>query len=178
MKLIILDRDGIINHDSVDYIKSADEWHAIPGSLEAIALLHQAGFNVAVASNQSGIARGLYSHNTLQAIHEKMHTEVEKAGGEISKIVYCPHMPDAGCDCRKPKPGLLYQIADHFDVPLKGVHFIGDRLTDVACARACQANPILIHSPMTQVTDEEKCLLNGVNTFVTLKQAVVQLLAQ
>lgn len=174
MKLIILDRDGVINHDSKHYIKSHDEWLPIESALDAIALLTKANYTVAVASNQSGIARGLYNHNHLEQIHQKMHEMVEAKGGKIDKVVYCPHHPDEGCACRKPKPGMLAQIAAHYQVALTGLSFIGDRITDVLCAKSCGATPILIHSPMTQRSDEG--ILNGVKRFDTLKEAVMDIM--
>ena len=114
MKLIILDRDGVINHDSDAYIKSPDEWLPISGSLEAIARLSHAGYRIAVATNQSGVGRGYYSLATLANIHEKMNQAVRAAGGLIDVIFFCPHVPDEACECRKPKPGLFYQIAEYF----------------------------------------------------------------
>lgn len=144
MKLIILDRDGVINYDSEAYIKSPEEWLPIPQSLDAIAMLKQAGFTVAVASNQSGIARQLYDEAMLARIHQKMQTALADYGVAVDKIVYCPHKPDFGCDCRKPRPGMLLDIAQHFQCELKSVPFIGDRMTDVAAARAAGAIPILV----------------------------------
>lgn len=145
MKLIILDRDGVINYDSKHYIKSPDEWIEIPSSLSAIAKLHQAGYTIAVASNQSGIARGLYDETILQAIHQKMLALIEQAGGRIDKIVYCPHHPDDQCDCRKPQPGLLQSIADHYQCSLAGIPFVGDKLSDVETALAVDALPIFLN---------------------------------
>ncbi|MDX1335709.1 MAG: D-glycero-beta-D-manno-heptose 1,7-bisphosphate 7-phosphatase, partial [Gammaproteobacteria bacterium] len=114
MKLIVLDRDGVINYDSDDYIKSVDEWIPLPGSLEAITRLNRAGYTVAVATNQSGIARGYYDLDALQAMHRKMKSGLEELGGELGMIAYCPHGPDDSCDCRKPLPGMLNQIAAHY----------------------------------------------------------------
>lgn len=145
MKLIILDRDGVINYDSAEYIKHPDEWQPIPGSLEAIARLKRHGFRVAVATNQSGIARGYYDIATLDAIHAKMQTALAAHGASIDHIAYCPHLPDAGCDCRKPQSGLLLQISQQFNCPLADVPFVGDRQTDIRAALAVQANPIYIH---------------------------------
>jgi D-glycero-D-manno-heptose 1,7-bisphosphate phosphatase len=144
--LIILDRDGVINYDSEEFIKSEDEWQPIPGSLEAIAALTQAGFTLAIASNQSGIARGLFDQGTLDAMHAKMLGLVHEAGGHISRIVICPHGPDDGCDCRKPRPGMLEQLAHHFDTSLAGVPVIGDSLRDLEAAAAVGARPILVRS--------------------------------
>lgn len=146
MKLIILDRDGVINYDSPDYIKSPDEWHAIPGSLQAIADLHRAGYTITIATNQSGIARGLYDHETLHAIHEKMQNVVHAAGGHIDSIFYCPHHPEENCECRKPGTGLLDQISACYHMPLKGVPFVGDRISDLTLAKKVFAQPIFVRS--------------------------------
>ena len=144
MKLVILDRDGVINQDSASYIKSPDEWKPIPGSLEAIALLNQAGYRVLVATNQSGIGRGLFEMTTLNEIHNKMHRALGLVGGRVDGIFYCPHTQDAGCSCRKPKPGLLEEIARRFGVSLEGVPFIGDSLRDLQAAAAVGAQSILV----------------------------------
>ena len=151
--LIILDRDGVINHDSENFIKSEDEWQPIPGSLAAIAALTQAGFTLAVASNQSGIARGLFDQRTLDAMHAKMLGLINEAGGHISRIVICPHGPDDGCDCRKPRPGMLQQLAQHFDTSLAGVPVIGDALRDLEAAAAVDARPILVRSGKGERTE-------------------------
>ena len=144
MKLVILDRDGTINQDSDQYIKSPAEWKPIPGSLEAIARLTQDGWRIAVATNQSGIARGLFDMSTLNAIHAEMHRAVGQAGGRIDAIFFCPHAADSNCECRKPKPGLLLEIATRFSVDLKDVPMIGDSLRDVAAAAAAGAQPWLV----------------------------------
>ena len=144
MKLVILDRDGVINHDSPSYIKSPDEWRPIPGSLEAIAKLTQAGYQVVVATNQSGVGRGLFEMATLNAIHDKMHRAVSQAGGRIDAVFYCPHAQEANCKCRKPKPGLLEEIGRRFNATLKGVPCIGDALRDLQAAVAVGAQPILV----------------------------------
>jgi D-glycero-D-manno-heptose 1,7-bisphosphate phosphatase len=144
--LVILDRDGVINHDSAAFIKSEAEWQPIPGSLEAIAALTKAGFTLAVASNQSGIARGLFDQAVLDRMHAKMLRLVREAGGHVSRIVVCPHGPDDDCDCRKPKPGLLEQLARHFDTSLEGVAVIGDALRDLDAAAAVGARPILVRT--------------------------------
>jgi len=144
--LVILDRDGVINRDSDAFVKNADEWQPLPGSIAAIAALTAAGFTVAVASNQSGIARGLFRQQELDAIHQKMLGLVAAAGGRISKIVVCPHGPDDGCDCRKPKPGLLEQLGAHFRLSLAGVPVIGDALRDLEAAAAVGARPILVRT--------------------------------
>ena len=145
--LVILDRDGVINADSDDYVKSPDEWHPLPGSLDAIARLCRAGFDVVVATNQSGIGRGLFTVETLEAIHARMRDAVAAAGGHIAGIYYCPHRPEDGCDCRKPAPGLLRRIAADFGQPLDGVPFVGDKLTDAETALAAGAHPIFVGTP-------------------------------
>lgn len=144
MKLIILDRDGVINYDSDAYIKSPEEWIPIPGSLEAIARLNQAGYTVTVATNQSGIARGYYDLATLEAIHHKMHTMVQSIGGQVDKIFFCPHGPDENCPCRKPKPGLFLQIAQHYQIDLGGIPAVGDSLRDIKAAEVAGCKPFLV----------------------------------
>jgi len=144
VKLLILDRDGVINQDSDAYIKSLDEWIPIPGSIEAIAQLSKAGWTVAVATNQSGIARGYYSLATLEAMHARLRTLVAEQGGEVGLIVYCPHGPEEGCPCRKPKPGMLHAIATHYAVDLAGVWFVGDSKGDLEAARTVDAQPVLV----------------------------------
>src|SRR3990172_4217319 len=146
VSFIILDRDGVINYDSDEYIKSPEEWVPIPGSLEAIARLNQAGYQVVVATNQSGLARGYFDIATLDRIHKKMHDALALHGGKVAALFYCPHGPDEGCDCRKPRPGLFEQIARQFTVDLNGVPAIGDSLRDVEAARAVGARPILVRT--------------------------------
>ena len=145
-KLIILDRDGVINFDSDDFIKSPDEWRAIPGSLDAIRRLCESGYTVTVASNQSGVARGLFSLSCLNDINSKMLIEARDAGGEIDRIAVCPHGPLDGCECRKPKPGLLRQLASFYNVNLADVVVVGDSLRDVEAARSAGATPYLVRS--------------------------------
>jgi len=144
MKLVILDRDGVINLDSEQYIKSPEEWTPIAGSLEAIARFTQAGYQVVVATNQSGLGRGLFDMATLNAIHDKMHKAVTQLGGRIDAVFFCPHAQDAGCACRKPQPGMLLEIAARFNVALGGVSAIGDSLRDLDAASAAGARPILV----------------------------------
>lgn len=144
--LVILDRDGVINQDSDDFIKSAEEFVPIPGSLEAIARLNQAGFQVAIATNQSGVARGLFDLATLESMHDKLRRLLAAVDGHIDGIFYCPHSPDAGCECRKPLPGLLEQIAEHFATNLEDVPVIGDSLRDLESAIAVGARPILVRT--------------------------------
>ena len=144
LKLLILDRDGVINYDSDAYIKSVAEWIPLPGSIEAIAQLSKAGWTVAIATNQSGIARGYYDIATLDAMHTRLRTLVAEQGGEVGLVVYCPHGPDEGCDCRKPKPGMLKIISEHYKVPLAGIWFVGDSLGDLEAAKAVDSQPVLV----------------------------------
>jgi D-glycero-D-manno-heptose 1,7-bisphosphate phosphatase len=143
-RLIILDRDGVINIESKAYIKSPDEWIPIPGSLNAIANLSAAEFTIVIATNQSGINRGFYTVQTLNAIHQKMLTAVHKAGGHIAKIFYCPHKPEDGCDCRKPLPGMFLQIGRELQLSLKNTPCIGDSYRDLQAAQSVDARPILV----------------------------------
>ena len=152
MKLVILDRDGVINYDSDDYIKSPEEWIPIPGSLEAIACLTREDYRVVVATNQSGIARGLYDMDTLNRIHAKMHKAVRERGGEIDGIFFCPHGPQDGCRCRKPRPGLFQEIEERFKINLLGVYAVGDSERDIIAARDMLAQPVLVRSGKGQQT--------------------------
>ena len=145
-RTIILDRDGVINHDSEDYIKSPEEWQPIPGSIEAIARFTQAGYEVFVATNQSGLGRGYFDEDALAGMHEKMHALVEGAGGRIAGVVYCPHLPEADCQCRKPRAGLLDRIVSEFDVRVAGAWFIGDSEKDLDCALSRNCHPGLVLS--------------------------------
>jgi D-glycero-D-manno-heptose 1,7-bisphosphate phosphatase len=144
MKLVVLDRDGTINHDSDQYIKSPAEWKPIKGSLDAVARLTQTGHRVVVATNQSGIARGLFDMATLNAIHDTMHRAVQQAGGRIEAVFFCPHAADAGCGCRKPKPGMLLEIAKRMNVDLADVPMVGDSRKDLDAAAAAGAQPVLV----------------------------------
>lgn len=146
MKLVILDRDGVINFDSAQFIKSPEEWIPIPGSLEAIAMLNQAGFRVALATNQSGIERGLFDMATLNAIHDKMHRALAQYGGRIDALFYCPHTADSHCNCRKPKSGMLEEISRRFSTDLDGVPSVGDSLRDLQAGLALGAQPILVRT--------------------------------
>lgn len=154
-RLIILDRDGVINHDSDDFIKSPEEWLPIPGSLEAISRLCQAEYRVVVISNQSGIARGLLTFNTLNRIHQKMLEQLHGLGGEINAIFFCPHGPDVGCACRKPLPGLFHELQQRLDCDLVGVDAVGDSLRDLQASRAVNANPILVRTGKGAKTELE-----------------------
>ena len=143
-RLIVLDRDGVINHDSPEFIKSPDEWRPIPGSLEAIARLNHAGYRVVVATNQSGVGRGLLDFSTLAAIHDKMHRALAHVGGRVDAIFYCPHTADSRCECRKPKAGMLREIGVRFNVEMSGVPSVGDGLRDLQAAEAVGAQPMLV----------------------------------
>jgi len=143
-RYVLLDRDGVINEDSDQFIKSPDEWRPIPGSLEAIALLHAKGFKVAVITNQSGIARGLFDLAMLDKIHQKMLRLVAENGGSIEAVYFCPHGPESACDCRKPKPGLLKTFAAEHQVDLHDAVLIGDSLRDIQAAEAAGARAILV----------------------------------
>lgn len=143
-RLVILDRDGTINADSDEYIKSADEWQPLPGALEAIARLNHAGWHVAVASNQSGLGRGLFDLAALNAMHTKMHKLLAAQGGRIDAVFFCPHTPDDHCQCRKPLPGLFEQIGERFGVDLKGVPVVGDTLRDVLAGSVLGCEPHLV----------------------------------
>jgi D-glycero-D-manno-heptose 1,7-bisphosphate phosphatase len=176
MKLVILDRDGVINQDSPSYIKSPEEWKPIPGSIEAIALLNQAGYRVLVATNQSGVGRGLFDMATLNAIHDKMHRALGQAGGRVDGIFYCPHAQDAGCSCRKPRPGLLDEIARRFGVSLEGVPVIGDSLRDLQAAAAVGAQPVLVLTGKGKKTRKDGDLPEGTVVHPDLAEAVRSLL--
>ncbi len=177
MKLIILDRDGVINEDSDAYIKSPEEWVPIPGSLEAISRLHQAGYRVVVATNQSGVARELFDIETLHRIHERMDQAVTRLGGAVDAVFFCPHGPDDGCDCRKPKPGLLLDIAARLKADLAHVWSVGDSLRDIQASRSAGARPALVRTgkgPRTLAAGGRE--LEGVPVFNDLAEFVDQLL--
>jgi len=178
MKLIILDRDGVINQDSDDYIKSVDEFIPLPGSLEAIARLNQAGYRVAVATNQSGIARGYYDIATLNAMHDKLRRLLNQLGGHIEMIAFCPHGPDDGCDCRKPKTGMYLEIAHRFEVSLEDVPVIGDSLRDLQAAQAVRAKPILVRTGKGERTLAKGEGLEGIPVYDDLATAVEALLQE
>ena len=140
---VILDRDGVINHDSPDYIKHAGEWHAIDGSLAAISALSQL-MPVYIATNQAGIGRGIITQPNLDAIHQKLTNAVSECGGVISDLVFCPHHPDDECECRKPKPGLLHQLATRHQFDLSQTIYIGDSVKDIEAAEAAGCKPALV----------------------------------
>jgi D-glycero-D-manno-heptose 1,7-bisphosphate phosphatase len=173
----LLDRDGVINEDTDDFIKAPDEWRPIRGSLEAIAALTRARMRVVVVTNQSGIGRGLYDLAMLDEIHARMRAAIAAAGGELAGIYYCPHLPDAGCECRKPRPGLLRRIERELDCSLAGVPFVGDRPSDVAAAVGIGARPIIVRTGKGAET--ERALADpAVEVFDDLDSAVRAILAE
>jgi D-glycero-D-manno-heptose 1,7-bisphosphate phosphatase len=143
-KLVILDRDGTLNVDREDFVKSPEEWEPLPGALEAVARLNQDGWHVVLATNQPGIGRGLIDMTSLNAIHAHMNTELARLGGRIDAVFFCPHAPEEGCDCRKPQPGLILQIGDRFGIDLARVPVVGDSLRDLQATRAAGAQPHLV----------------------------------
>lgn len=184
-KLIVLDRDGVINEDSDDYIKSPEEYIPIPGSLEAIARLNQSGYKVVVASNQSGLARGYFTEETLNQMHDKLANLLAAVGGRINKIYYCPHAPDDNCECRKPRPGLLKQILKDYPVVPGEVILIGDSLKDLQVARAVNMIPVLVRTGKGFKTEtnlkndlEQARQFADVRVFDNLQQAVDTILTE
>lgn len=176
MKLILLDRDGVINDEVDGYVRSADDWVPIEGSIDAIARLTQADYRVVVVTNQSGIARGLLTIEDLQAIHRKMHETIAGSGGKIDAVFICPHKPDDDCSCRKPRPGLLKSIMDRLDTDLVGVPLVGDSLRDVQSAMVVGANPVLVRTGHGAATLEQNLHLDKVQVFDDLSGFVDQLL--
>jgi D-glycero-D-manno-heptose 1,7-bisphosphate phosphatase len=176
MKLIILDRDGVINQDSDAFIKSPAEWIAIPGSMEAIARLNQANYRVVVATNQSGIARGLFSMPTLNAIHQKMHAAAHQVGADIDAVFFCPHCVEDHCDCRKPKPGMMRDISQRFEINLKGVPTVGDSLRDLQAGFVAGCVPFLVRTGKGARTEAKGGLPPGTRVFADLAAAVDHIL--
>ena len=144
MKLVILDRDGTINADSADFIKSPEEWTPLPGALEAIARLNHAGWHVVIASNQSGLGRGLFDVAALNAMHAKMNRMLAAVGGRVDAIFYCPHTAEDNCHCRKPEPGLFEQIGERYGVAMGDVHAVGDSLRDMLAGEKSGCQPHLV----------------------------------
>ena len=183
MKLVILDRDGVINQDSANFIKNPNEWIALPGSLEAIALLNQSGFRVAIATNQSGIARGLFDMTTLNAIHDKMYRALAQIGGRIDAMFYCPHAADDNCSCRKPKTGMIEDIARRFSVNLGEIFAVGDSLRDLQAFADAGCKPILVRSGKGEETLAEgqlpnKQLPSNTLIFADLNEAAQHIIAE
>ncbi|MDH4216929.1 MAG: D-glycero-beta-D-manno-heptose 1,7-bisphosphate 7-phosphatase [Gallionella sp.] len=176
MKLIILDRDGVINYDSDQFIKNPEEWKPIPGSLEAIARLNQDGYRVVVATNQSGIGRGLFDMTMLNAIHDKMHKACALVGARIDAVFFCPHAADANCLCRKPKSGLMEEIAARYNLGnLRGVPAVGDSLRDLQSAAVLGAQPYLVLSGKGMKTQAAGGLPEGTRVFADLASVVAAL---
>lgn len=169
-RVVVLDRDGVINADSPDYIKSVDEWLPLPGSIEAIARLSHQGYRIGIATNQSAISRGLLSLSTLNAIHARLRQLVAVLGGQIELIAFCPHGPEADCPCRKPKPGMLLEIAERFGVDPEEMMFVGDSARDLDAARAAGVTPILVLTGNGSATVERGGdSLAGVSVFADLE---------
>jgi D-glycero-D-manno-heptose 1,7-bisphosphate phosphatase len=177
MKLIILDRDGVINFDSDQFIKSPEEWNPIPGSLEAIARLCQADYRVVVATNQSGIGRGLFDMSTLNAIHDKMYKACAMMGGRIDAVFFCPHTGEADCNCRKPKSGMMEEIAERYNMELNGVPAVGDSLRDLEAGARLGAQPYLVLTGKGTKTQAKGGLPEGTQVFPDLASVVTHLLA-
>jgi len=177
-RLVVLDRDGVINRESPDFIRQPGEWLPLPGSIEAIADLTGAGFRVVVASNQSGVGRGLFSAETLAAIHERMCRTVEAAGGRLHGIWFCPHRPEDDCDCRKPRPGLLRQIEAHFGVALRGQPVIGDSFRDLEAAWQVGARAMLVRTGNGVATERRLPGSPPVEVFADLADAAARLIAE
>ena len=177
MKLVILDRDGVINHDSDKFIKDPGEWRPIPGSLDAIARLTQSGWRVVVATNQSGVGRGLLDMATLNAIHAKMHRAVNQAGGRIEAVFYCPDTDESQSPCRKPNPGMFYAIAERFNVALDHAPCVGDSLRDLQAAAAVGGQPVLVLTGKGRKTRAQGSLPEGTTVYSDLA-AVAQTLCQ
>lgn len=168
-KVIILDRDGVINQESPSSIKSVDEWQPIAGSCQAIYQLNKAGYTIALATNQSGIGRGLYDHQTYKAIEQKMQQAVQRAGGTIDYIAYCPHTPEDNCQCRKPQPAMLIEIAQHYRIDCQDCLFIGDSMRDIQAARNAGCQPVLVLTGNGWKTrDDASNNLDGVQVFSDL----------
>ena len=175
MKIVILDRDGVINEDSALYIKSAAEWQPIPGSLEAIARLNQAGYRVCIASNQSGLGRGLFDYDAFAAMNALMHRRLAEFGGRIDAMAFAPETPEQAGDMRKPAPGMLRDLARRLGTALDGVWFIGDTAGDIAAARAAGARPVLVRTGKGRQT-EAAGIDTGIAVFDDLAAAVSELL--
>lgn len=179
--IIILDRDGVINFDSPDFIRTVEEWKPIPGSIDAIRILTDHGFKVVIATNQSGVGRGLYSIEALKKIHQTLLQTVQKEGGNIQGIYYCPHVPEDNCDCRKPKTGLMKQIAKDFKIDPKKdqIYAVGDSLRDLQAAFDFGFIPILVLTGNGLKTKTVLPLeLQGVLEFKDLKAFVNYLISK
>lgn len=159
MKLVILDRDGTINEDRDDFVKSADEWVPLPGALEAIARLNQAGWHTVVATNQSGIGRGLFDMAALNAMHLKLNQALHKVGGRVDAVFFCPHTPEDDCSCRKPRAGLFEQIGERYGIDLAGVPAVGDSMRDLRASQAAGCRPHLVRTGKLGLAGEDAIAL-------------------
>lgn len=168
MPLIILDRDGVINEDSDEYIKSPQEWQPIEGSLQAIGSLTKNGYQVVIATNQSGIGRKLFTIDDLNAIHMKMNSHLSQYGGVIDAIFFCPHIPRDDCQCRKPKPGMYFEISERLRMPLNKVYCIGDKMTDVKAAQSAGGKPVLVRTGKGQSQIEQDLVPKGIPIYESL----------
>lgn len=177
MKIVILDRDGVINHDRDDFVKNSLEWVPLPKAAEAIALFSQAGWRVVVATNQSGIGRGLFDMHALNAMHEKMHHLISKAGGRIDAVFFCPHKPEAGCSCRKPAPGMVLEVAERFSVKPESLWLVGDSLRDLEAVAAVGGHAILVRTGKGRKTEAAGNLPAGTPVFDDLHAAAEWLIS-
>jgi len=175
MKLIVLDRDGVINFDSAQFIKNPEEWKPIPGSLEAIASLNRAGYRVVVATNQSGIGRGLFDLPMLNSIHDKMHKSCAQVGVRIDAVFFCPHTSESNCNCRKPKSGMFEEIAARYNISMEGVPAVGDSLRDLQSAAALGAQPYLVLTGKGKKTQSAGNLPEGTKVLADLAAVVTEL---
>lgn len=172
-RIVVVDRDGVVNEDSDDYIKSAEEWRPLPGSIEALSRLCHAGYRVCIVSNQSGLRRGLFGLSELNAMHKKLRDLLAAQGAQVEMIAFCPHLPSDACDCRKPRPGLLFSVAERLGVSLAGAPFIGDSISDVLAARAARMIPWLVRTGKGESTlAREATSLEGIPVFQNLAGAV------
>ena len=178
IRLVVLDRDGVINRESADFIRRPEEWIPLPGSIEAIAALTRAGFTVVVASNQSGVGRGLFSPATLAEIHDRMNRTIEAAGGRLDGIYFCPHRPEDACECRKPLPGLLRQIEAHYGIPLQGTPAIGDSYRDLEAAWRVGARAILVRTGNGAETERRLAAGAAAEVFADLSAVAAALIAE
>ncbi|MGE0484333.1 MAG: D-glycero-beta-D-manno-heptose 1,7-bisphosphate 7-phosphatase [Gammaproteobacteria bacterium] len=176
MRALLLDRDGVINRDSANYIRSADDWQALPGSLEAIARAQHAGYGVIVVSNQSGLARGYFDMRALNAIHQRLQRDLETLGARIEAFFICPHGPGDGCCCRKPRGGLIEALAERLGIERGTTPFIGDRLSDARAALAAGVRPLLVRSGLEPVSEAEARALGDIPVYDDLAAAVEALL--
>ena len=176
MRTLLIDRDGVINQDSRDYIRSPNHWRALPGALEAMALAQRAGFRLVVISNQSGLARGLFSIHDLNAIHQRLSDELARLGGRVEAFFFCPHAPQDDCECRKPRAGLLISLRERLGIDLAGTSFIGDRISDAHAARTAGARPVLVRTGLDPLNPAEVAACGAIEVYDDLRAAIAALL--